>query len=180
MHGNAPHLSVPIGPARSRKELFRILGRFSANAEHVPFVTVKVSLCEAVAGECIFKHLHLFLCGLAMLFQGTVINIRNYSSVFRAFHPPFDFNAGNACVFDLIQTADQAVILQGKRVVIHPPAKTVLHPTGLGTHTAISASSADEGRHVALPGVAEAKSPMHKDFRFDRRIFCNKTNLLQA
>ena len=151
MYRNTPHFTFPVRTARRCKQLFHIFSRFSAYTEHVALIPVKIPLRKAVTGECVFQHLHLFLCRLAMLFHSPMINIRHNSGVFRTLHPAFYFNTGNPGLFDLIQATDQAVVLQGKRVIIHSPAKAVLHPTGLGTHTAVPASSADKRRHIALP-----------------------------
>ncbi len=150
MHGNAAQLPLGIALAGKGEELFGVLVRFLAAAEHVLFITVEVALSEALTGEGLFKRLHLLVRGLAVLLERLGIYLRDYRGVLGALHPALDLEAGDARVLELAQPVDKAVVLEGHGVIVHAPAEAVLHAAGLGAHAAVAAAAAYERGHIAL------------------------------
>ena len=144
MHRDAAQLALGIALAGEGEELFSVLIRFLAAAEHVLFIAVEVALGEALTGEGLFKRLHLFGRGLALLLERLGIYLRDYRGVFWALHSALDLEAGDTRVLQLAQPVDKAVILEGHGVIVHAPAEAVLHTAGLGAHAAVAAAAANE------------------------------------
>ena len=64
-------------------------------------------------------------------------------------------------------------------MVVHASAEAVLQATGLGAHAAVAAALADQGRHVALSGVAEAQRAVDEDLDLDGRVFGDVADLFE-
>ena len=94
----------------------------------------------------------------------------------RLLHAPLDFERHDARFRKRRQPIQRKHIFERKpmraRVPHGPPRlidQSIRHPTRLRARPAVSAPPADERTHEALPGIAHAKRPVHKDFDFRLR-----------
>ena len=170
VHRHAPQLAVGIGAAGDGEYLLGPVIRFAADAEHVLFISIEITLSEALPRKSLRQHAHLFRRGLAPFLYGLGVYAGHYGRILRALHAPLDLHAGHACLFKLAQSVDKAVVLERHRVVIHPPAEGILHAAWLGAHTAVAAAAAYQRGHIALAGVAEAQRAVDEHLRLYRRI----------
>ena len=177
---HAAHLALGVGLAGRGVELVDVGLALLAHAEHVLLLAGEVAVGEALAREALLQALHLLPARQAALPEGLGVDLRDDGSIFGALHAPFDLEAGDARLLQLLQVLDEAVVLEGERIVVHAPAERVLQAAGLRAHAAVAAAAADEAGHVALAGVAEAERPVHEDLRLHGAVLRDEADLLEA
>ena len=154
--------------------------RVLADAEHVLLIALEIALREALAGKSQAQRFHVVTRHALALVQNLGIDSGDNADILGALHAPFDLDAADARVLELLQMLDQAVVLERHRIIVHIAAETVLHAAGLGAHAAVAAAPADQGRHIALTGMAEAERAVDKNLGLDARVPADKPDLLKT
>ena len=180
MNRHAAYFTRAVCFPRISIERIDLFIRLGLDAEHVGFVAVQIALGKALPGERSGKQFHLIRCRVSFFLQEFGVHTRHNAGVLGTLHAPLNLHAGDAGLFQGLQAIGKTVVLQGKRIVVHPATQGILHPAGLRAHPAVAAAPADHGGHVTLPGMAEAKSAVYEHFGFRGAVFADKADFLQT
>ena len=115
-----------------------------------------------------------------MLLEGGGVNLCDNGGILGPLHAPFDLDARDSRVLNLLEPVNETVVLEGEGVVVHASAEGVLESAGLGAHAAVAAALADEGRHIALARVAEAQGAVDEDLGLNGGVLRDIADLVKA
>ena len=162
IHRHALGLEIFIRCAGGGKQL-AVRPLRLARAEHLRACAAEViALREALAGERGAQRGKIRRADLAAVERGAV-DARDDGDILRALHAALELEAGHAHAGKLAEVADEAIVLQAHGIAVFKPAVAVGQAAGLGALAAVAGAAADDGRHIALAGIAHAQRTVDED-----------------
>ena len=167
-HGHPLVLPVEIILFRRAENDLLALVLLRSDAEHVrSLLTGIVAVGEALTGEGGFQQAHVFFRRQSVFLCGPRVDAGDDGGILGTAHAAFQLQAGDAHPVQIVQIADEAVVLQTERILAGMSAGVVALTAGLGAQTAVAAATANHGAHVTLSGIAHAQSAVSEDLNLD-------------
>ena len=152
----------------------------SADTKHIPIhIGGIVAVCETFPIEGRHQIL-LHITGHNAFIDGTAVDRGDCCHIFGALHAAFQLQGCHTHGLQFPHIANQTVILQTEGILVLPAAVAIALAAGLGAATTVAGTAADDGRHIALTGVAHAQGAVSEDFDLHRGIFTDMANLIPA